>query len=1243
MCNRTKIKENFDKTKCGTPQTLYSDYRGKMNKTNTGKTCQKWTSQYPHSHNRTNQNYPNSGVGHSGDDHNFCRNPDGSPDGAWCYTTDPNSRWEYCSVPTCKISNKICGKMSNKQKEYRGDENRTLTGLKCQKWTSERPPQNNRTNSNYPDTGLGHSGDDHNYCRNPDDAPLGAWCYTANNQEPGAKAKWDYCHVPNCETMIDCNNIQQMELEGNVYKQIKYSSEKKSSDPNFEIENEKNKCMEKCMSDQQCKGATFTPGERIHSCILLNKITKIKKRAKSNSCTKENVNDILSKFYDGGDLTIINFNVYAYWLFENKKYEGKYGSEMQTEIKSKKMGNLKIVSNEFNLDDFLEFDGKPNTYLNVIDDEPFDFPTDWTFSCLVHYKSFKRWSRIFDFGKDLNELYPQNQVCLTNIGTTNNLLFCIRLNNKPYSVIINNFFDLFRWINVTITFNIDHNNSNKVMVKIYKDGKNMKEQEIITDEKINLKNYTHCYFGKSNFKIDEYFHGNIAYPKFYLYAIDKSNISKLYKAYVCLIQDNKNIPIEKQKEDTLKKKYKYIKKYRKDQTYDTLDKCIDGCMDDPNCNCITYKSKNNDAYYSRKCTFHNKCEFKDDYSNNAPKSGKLIETPYTYVGCFRDTGNRDLPEYKGYNQNNTPDECSKKCAKSKYFGVQWRGECWCGDSDRKYEQNEGGCDLPCTGNSKLKCGAGWHNSVYTHDYIKFKEEKITRNIGYIKVEKPSEKQKIAEIIIPTNLHLLKKIIISGIFYNEGLNNTASIMLEIKSTRPNGPNKIREVQVISKSHVNHPNYQKEYFIPNTTFPELQQIKKNDRLILYIKSNNLNNVIKKVEGKAGWIIDDYKLIDINNNISYTEGNAGGSYFSKSCPNGHSIKNIKINPKGWSGRYSSIGSIHGINCTNGEFYPMNVGSNPYINNSSPYKEVSNLNYTFDNWLTYVNKAKFEIIYDSKNILENKKNVDVIVPSRRVSQIQLEREQKEHQEIIQNKHEEAETKIDKWRKAQNNNTISIQNRPVSGNRPWTNQLINKIIINKINIKKIIINGKWYDQGWGGTGNCRVLLEIVKKDTQQKIIKNITSINRNHSKYPNYTITYNIPDNKFPELTNLNTGDILNLYIWYPGWVGWSVRSDFSKINLIYDIENIAIEAKINMNSCLPNSDPIKDSVTCRRLTTGLNTVHHNRPLYFQANVHSDVKAGEYNPNAPNGCYYFKNHHGARFNKHSGSADSNMVPICKI
>lgn len=68
-------------------------YRGCQNKTKSGKTCQKWTSQYPHRHSNTPAKKPNKGLGN----HNYCRNPDNTSGGIWCYTTDSGKRWEYCS------------------------------------------------------------------------------------------------------------------------------------------------------------------------------------------------------------------------------------------------------------------------------------------------------------------------------------------------------------------------------------------------------------------------------------------------------------------------------------------------------------------------------------------------------------------------------------------------------------------------------------------------------------------------------------------------------------------------------------------------------------------------------------------------------------------------------------------------------------------------------------------------------------------------------------------------------------------------------------------------------------------------------------------------------------------------------------------------------------------------------------------------------------------------------------------
>ncbi len=69
------------------------DYRGHKSTTVSGRTCQKWTSQTPNIPNYTPEKNPGTGLG----DHNYCRNPDGDTQ-PWCYTTDSNTRWDFCDV-----------------------------------------------------------------------------------------------------------------------------------------------------------------------------------------------------------------------------------------------------------------------------------------------------------------------------------------------------------------------------------------------------------------------------------------------------------------------------------------------------------------------------------------------------------------------------------------------------------------------------------------------------------------------------------------------------------------------------------------------------------------------------------------------------------------------------------------------------------------------------------------------------------------------------------------------------------------------------------------------------------------------------------------------------------------------------------------------------------------------------------------------------------------------------------------
>ncbi|XP_046348097.2 hepatocyte growth factor-like [Haliotis rufescens] len=79
-------------------------YTGTQSTTSSGKICQRWDSQEPHTHEYTDDDKfvisgfdaPQNVTGSA----NYCRDP--SRDGyLWCYTTDSDDRWETCEVPLC--------------------------------------------------------------------------------------------------------------------------------------------------------------------------------------------------------------------------------------------------------------------------------------------------------------------------------------------------------------------------------------------------------------------------------------------------------------------------------------------------------------------------------------------------------------------------------------------------------------------------------------------------------------------------------------------------------------------------------------------------------------------------------------------------------------------------------------------------------------------------------------------------------------------------------------------------------------------------------------------------------------------------------------------------------------------------------------------------------------------------------------------------------------------------------------
>ena len=125
-------QEEQEQIGCQQRSTLGCDYVGEANTTVDGIPCQRWSDTEPHDHPFTDEG-----------DHNFCRNP-GGYSGVWCYTTDPDVEYQYCSVPFCLPSKQEqrqigCQQRSTSGRDYVGEANTTVDGIYCQRWSDTEP------------------------------------------------------------------------------------------------------------------------------------------------------------------------------------------------------------------------------------------------------------------------------------------------------------------------------------------------------------------------------------------------------------------------------------------------------------------------------------------------------------------------------------------------------------------------------------------------------------------------------------------------------------------------------------------------------------------------------------------------------------------------------------------------------------------------------------------------------------------------------------------------------------------------------------------------------------------------------------------------------------------------------------------------------------------------------------------------------------------------------------------------
>ncbi|KAL4218315.1 hypothetical protein ACF0H5_023051 [Mactra antiquata] len=143
---------------CYDDDLLSMNYTGSTNLTRSGKDCQRWDSQIPHGHNLTDENFPEATLS---DVKNYCRDPTASGY-TWCYTTDPETRWEHCDVSSCtKYRNdNLCYNDIDHKRHYKGRWDITMANIQCQRWDS--PNYWELTSDMFPDGSLKKA---NNYCR----------------------------------------------------------------------------------------------------------------------------------------------------------------------------------------------------------------------------------------------------------------------------------------------------------------------------------------------------------------------------------------------------------------------------------------------------------------------------------------------------------------------------------------------------------------------------------------------------------------------------------------------------------------------------------------------------------------------------------------------------------------------------------------------------------------------------------------------------------------------------------------------------------------------------------------------------------------------------------------------------------------------------------------------------------------------------------------------------------------------
>jgi hypothetical protein len=79
-------------------------YQGVRYVTQSGRVCQRWDAQEPHTHSYTAVDLQDLTLE---DAANYCRNPDNKTGGPWCFTTDRGKEWETCGILSCGATGNV--------------------------------------------------------------------------------------------------------------------------------------------------------------------------------------------------------------------------------------------------------------------------------------------------------------------------------------------------------------------------------------------------------------------------------------------------------------------------------------------------------------------------------------------------------------------------------------------------------------------------------------------------------------------------------------------------------------------------------------------------------------------------------------------------------------------------------------------------------------------------------------------------------------------------------------------------------------------------------------------------------------------------------------------------------------------------------------------------------------------------------------------------------------------------------